>query len=70
MGEAGIPAVVSQADPVEAELHVHLKAEGQELLAVVPATRFDRYRPGERVGMAWSPQRLHLFDPETEARIL
>ena len=66
----GIEAVVEQAGVIEAELHLRLQTEdGRELTAVTPASRVGEALRGKRVHFQLSPQRFHLFDPETEERI-
>ena len=63
-------AGVEQAGVIEAELHLRLQTEdGRELTAVTPASRVGEALRGKRVRFQLSPQRFHLFDPETEERI-
>lgn len=69
LGDQGIEATVEHSDVVEAEMHIQLRVGQQELLAIVPATNFGTFLRGRKVHFQLSPQRFHLFDPETEERI-
>jgi multiple sugar transport system ATP-binding protein len=47
---------------------LHADADGTEIVALVPSAK--RLAPGDRVEFTVAPDKLHLFDPETEERLL
>jgi multiple sugar transport system ATP-binding protein len=58
------PADVRVVEPRGAETLVHLDAGGQALVARVPGLR--DFRPGDRVGVKFDRQHIHLFDAAGE----
>lgn len=65
------PRIDAEIDVMEhmgAETYLYLKIAGQNAIARIDARRRDAY--GERVSLPVSLANAHLFDPETEARIL
>ena len=47
---------------------LHADADGTEIVALVPSAK--RLAPGDQVEFTVAPDKLHLFDPETEERLL
>jgi ABC-type sugar transport system ATPase subunit len=47
---------------------LHADAEGTEIVALVPSAK--RCAPGDKVEFSISPEKLHLFDPQTEERLV
>ena len=67
LAESGIAATVSVVEPTGSETHVVSKAGEAEIVSVFrdrPALA-----PGDAIRLAPDPSRIHLFDPETGARI-
>ena len=58
-----IDAVVDVAEPLGHEVYLHLSVGGNQLTARVEPSQIRR--PGERVQVAFDPQRLHVFDQAT-----
>jgi len=63
----GLQATVTLVEPTGAEIHVGARL-GEDPLSVVLRERHT-LEPGQRITVAPSPGRLHLFDPKTEARL-
>ena len=47
---------------------LHAQAEGREIVALVPSEK--RVEAGDQVEFAVAVEKLHLFDPETEQRLV
>jgi multiple sugar transport system ATP-binding protein len=47
---------------------IHAQAHGNEILALVPSEK--KVRIGDQVKFAIPFDKLHLFDPETEERVI
>jgi multiple sugar transport system ATP-binding protein len=67
-GTIRIPAKVDVVEYLGHEELLHAQAEGHEIVALVPSEK--RVRPGEAVEFAIPGDKLHVFDPETEDRIV
>jgi multiple sugar transport system ATP-binding protein len=67
IAETGLPAEVSVVEPTGSETHLLVRAAEKELTLVVR----DRLplAPGQGLALSAAPETLHLFDPETGARI-
>ena len=50
------------------ELHLHLDADGQEVVSVVPITESESadIHHGMEIGFSFAPELMHLFNVETE----
>ena len=66
-GEQAVEAVVSINEPMGAEVLVQLAAGGTELAMLVDETR--AVPPETRLRVTFRPDRLHLFDKQSEQRI-
>ena len=69
--EGGIEAKVDVSEMMGAELHLHLDAEGNEVVAIVPITEKQpsSVHYGEVLRFTFRPELLHLFDAETEVSL-
>jgi len=63
-GAVRIPVRVEVVEYLGHEELLHAKSDGGEIVALVPSERM--LKPGENVVFAISPDKLHLFDAETE----
>jgi multiple sugar transport system ATP-binding protein len=61
VGDNGAPAEIIAVEPLGAETHLVVKADGIELRA--RSIGFDAHARGDRVSVAIDKSRLHLFDP-------
>lgn len=66
---AAIPAVVDVLEPLGPEVHVHATVGGAAVSAVLPAAHAAGLAPGAEVVFRIAPDRIHLFDAETGARL-
>ena len=72
----GIDSVIEVAEMMGSEMHLHLKAEGQdvsaaadtEVIAIVPTLGIDieSMSAGTHLKLKLQTEAMHLFDPETE----
>ena len=72
VGEDGIPAVVDVSEMMGSELHLHMNAEGMDVVAVVPTSDLgDSFISNhQEVKFTMNPALIHLFDAETEMSLL
>ncbi len=68
----GIPATVDVSEMMGSELHLHMTAGGQDVIAVIPTAELmlDTVQSGKQIGFAFDPALVHLFDPETEQNLI
>ncbi len=66
-GAGKLPAIVEAVEPVGNETFLNLGCGGCELVVRLPPRGLPE--PGERVGLDYAPERMHFFDPDSEARI-
>ena len=64
----GVPAEVYVTEPLGRDLLVHMRAGKVELTALMPPSF--RADMGDRVYLSANPEKLHLFDAETEKSLL
>jgi multiple sugar transport system ATP-binding protein len=67
-GAVRIPARVDVVEYLGNLELLHADAEGTEIVALVPSAK--RCAPGDKVEFAIAPEKLHLFDPQTEERLV
>ena len=67
LSETGLPATVSVVEPTGSETHVVSRLGEAEIVSVFR----DRHplKPGDAIRLAADPSRLHLFAPESGARL-
>ena len=67
-----LPAIVEYTETLGSELQVNLIGADRELIAVREYSAADPvpYGRGQKVLLDFPPERILLFDPETEKRIL
>ena len=72
LGESGIPAEVDVSELMGSELHLHLAANGQDVVAVIPTANICllAYARHTAVRFSFEPRLIHLFDPETEKNLI
>ena len=72
LGDAGIDAKVDVSEMMGSELHLHMTAGGQDVVAVVPTTELEgkTFSGGSQVKFTFPVRLLHIFDPETEENLL
>ena len=72
IGENGIGAEVDVSELMGSELHLHLTADGQDIVAVIPTANIDSgaYARHTAVQFGFDAKLVHLFDPETEENLL
>ena len=68
----GLDATIEVSEMMGSEMHLHLRAGEDEVVAVIPTTDidFNSTKIGAPVRFAFNPELLQLFDPETEESLL
>ena len=72
---ASIKGVVDVSEMMGSEVHLHVNADGKDVVLVVPTTDLDAAQRGgipygSEVHFTFRPELIHLFDPETEKNLL
>ena len=72
LGGEGIGALVDVSELMGSELHLHLDANGKDVVAVVQTANIDptAFARHTAVQFAFEPRLAHLFDPETEKNLI
>jgi len=72
LGDAGIDGKVEVSEMMGSELHLHMNAGGQDVVAVVPTTELEgkNVSNGSAVKFDFSAKLIHLFNKETEENLL
>lgn len=67
-----IEAQVDVAEMMGSEMHLHMRAGGNDIIAVVQTSEveYDDVSIGARLNIGFRPRRIHLFDSETEESLL
>ena len=70
-----IKGTVDVSEMMGSEVHLHVNADGKDVVLVVPTTDLEaRHRSGipygSEVYFTFRPELIHLFDPETERNLL
>ena len=72
LGESGIPAEVDVSELMGSELHLHLAANGQDVVAVIPTANIDpmAYARHTAVKFGFDAKLVHLFDADSEKNLI
>ena len=70
--ESGIPAEVDVSELMGSELHLHLAANGQDVVAVIPTANIDpmAYARHTAVKFGFDAKLVHLFDADSEKNLI
>ncbi len=71
LSDEGIPAVIDVSEMMGSELHLHMNAQGTDVVAVVPTADIDvdQITHHAAVSFTFRPDAIQLFDPETEKNL-
>ena len=72
LGESGIPAEVDVSELMGSELPLHLAANGQDVVAVIPTANIDpmAYARHTAVKFGFDAKLVHLFDADSEKNLI
>ena len=72
LGGEGVGALVDVSELMGSELHLHLDANGKDVVAVVQTANIDptAFARHTAVQFAFEPRLAHFFDPETEKNLI
>ena len=71
VGDEGIPAKIDVSEMMGSELHLHMNAQGTDVVAVVQTSEIDLDKVSHHADVCFTfrPEDMHLFDPETEKNL-
>ena len=69
---AGIPARVDVSEMMGSEMHLHLDANGTDVVSVIPITETSKIdiEHGQELSFSFAPEMMHIFSKETELSLL
>ncbi len=72
LGDAGIEAAIDVSEMMGSEMHLHMTALGQDIVAVVPTTELESkdVSRGSKVFFTFQPKLVHLFDKDSEENLI
>lgn len=70
--ETGLGAEIDVSEMMGSEIHLHLNAEGKDVIAVIPITSVDltAIPMHQKVFFSFAPGHIHLFDSETGENLI
>ena len=71
LSSEGIPAVIDVSEMMGSELHLHMNAQGTDVVAVVQTAEIDMDQISHHAAVSFTfrPESIQLFDPETEENL-
>ena len=71
LSDEGIPGSIDVSEMMGSELHLHMNAQGTDVVAVVQTAEIDMDSISHHaaVNFTFRPDAIHLFDPETEENL-
>ena len=70
LAEAGVPATVDVSEMMGSSVHLHVTAEGRDVIIIVPTTDMKAsYRHGDALSFTFSGSVAHVFSKETEKNL-
>ena len=72
IGSEGVPARIDVSEMMGSELHLHMNANGMDVVAVVPTANIDAAALAnhKEVKFDFDPKLVHLFNKETEKNLI
>ena len=72
VGDKGIDAQIDVSELMGSELHLHLAANGQDVVAVIPTANIDpmAYARHTAVKFGFDAKLVHLFDSDSEKNLI
>ncbi len=68
--ENGVPAKVDVSEMMGSSVHLHVTAEGRDVIIIVPTTEsFVQYNIGQAISFGFSGSVAHVFSKETEKNL-
>ena len=68
----GFSGKIEVSEMMGSELHLHLNVDGADVVAIIPTVGLDlsAYAIGKTMNFSFSPDLMHLFDPETTKNLI
>ena len=69
--EKGVPAKIDVSEMMGSSVHLHVSAEGKDVIIIVPTTEMlsDAFKMGEQVHFTFNGAVAHVFSKETEKNL-
>ena len=70
LAEAGVPATVDVSEMMGSSVHLHVTAEGRDVIIIVPTTDMkENFRHGDALYFTFDGSVAHVFSKETEKNL-
>ena len=71
LADKGVPAKVDVSEMMGSSVHLHVSAEGKDVIIIVPTTDLasDQFKMGQEVHFTFSGNVAHVFSKETEKNL-
>ena len=70
ISDEGIPATVDVSELMGSSVHLHMTAEGRDVIIIVPTTTMKKsYNPGDRLHFSFQGNLVHIFSKEDERNL-
>ena len=71
LADKGVPAKVDVSEMMGSSVHLHVTAEGKDVIIIVPTTELasDQFKMGQQVNFTFNGNVAHVFSKETEKNL-
>ena len=70
LADEGVPATVDVSEMMGSSVHLHVSAEGRDVIIIVPTTDMkENYRHGDKLNFVFKGSVAHVFSKETEKNL-
>ena len=71
LGDKGIPAKIDVSEMMGSSVHLHVSAEGKDVIIIVPTTELnsDNFKMGSELHFSFTGNGAHVFSKETEKNL-
>ena len=70
LSETGVPATVDVSEMMGSSIHLHVTAEGRDVIIIVPTTDIkENFRHGDQLHFSFGGSVAHVFSKETEKNL-
>ena len=71
LGDKGIPAKIDVSEMMGSSVHLHVSAEGKDVIIIVPTTELnsDNFKMGSELHFSFTGNVAHVFSKETEKNL-
>ena len=70
LSQDGVPATVDVSEMMGSSVHLHVSAEGKDVIIIVPTIEMkDNYKIGDKVHFTFDGKVAHVFSKETDKNL-